>query len=139
MLTSHKNNTFINIPKSKFVSCEGSCMNELGTDQATVIKEKFLTPNKKPVVRIGTIGDGSCFFHSVCLCLNKNAIWMNQSYIEANDKERKTIVKLFRNYLANHTTEEILQEIYKEIVNHVDKPELIKIKKKSLVLRNMIN
>ena len=86
-------------------------------------------------MRIGTIGDGSCFFHSICLCLNKSKIWDNESYILANHKARQEIALKLRNYVADHMTEDLLEQIYKEMRNKNAKITLEQLDKKLRTLK----
>jgi hypothetical protein len=64
--------------------------------------------------RIGTIGDGSCFFHSVCRAIDLNG------YCDGSNAERKKIVAAFRCELSESFTEEDYHEILQTIVgaNH---------------------
>ena len=57
--------------------------------------------------RIKTIGDGSCFLHSVLQCFNK-------TYNDMNNQEKRDYVKKIRYYLSE-SLEENDQEIYKSL------------------------
>jgi hypothetical protein len=114
-------------------------MNELDTDKATIIENKFLTPKKETVIRLGTIGDGSCFFHSICLCLNKNHIWQSKSYILSKKDKRQEIALALRNYIADHVTEDLLKTVYKEMRNKNAKINLEDLKTKLRTLKTWAN
>lgn len=64
--------------------------------------------------RMGTIGDGSCFFHSVCLALNRE----NYKY-EKTDRRKEIAIKL-RHELSENFTEEAYEDIRKTLItkNH---------------------
>lgn len=49
--------------------------------------------------RIGTIGDGSCFFHSICLALNV------RKYVSKDTKERQEIAHKMRKILCHRITQ----------------------------------
>ena len=55
--------------------------------------------------RIGTIGDGSCFFHSVCKALNV------KGYRELDGPQRRALIKQFRRGLSDSFTEDHYNEI----------------------------
>ena len=50
--------------------------------------------------RVGTIGDGSCFFHSLCMALDV------QDYVAKNATERKAVAHTLRCKLSKNFTEE---------------------------------
>lgn len=60
--------------------------------------------------RIGTIGDGSCFFHSVCKALDV------KNYRECSNAERKNLIKHFRAGLSSRYNEETHAKISGELV-----------------------
>ena len=61
--------------------------------------------------RLGTIGDGSCFFHSICMATNL------QQYCTKNVSEKTEIVKRFRAFLAAKFTPQVFQELVQELNN----------------------
>lgn len=67
--------------------------------------------------RINTIGDGSCFLHSVLQCFN-------QTYNELNERERMEYVKKIRYYLS-----ESLDENDKELYKSLSRKEIEEISK----------
>lgn len=71
--------------------------------------------------RIGTIGDGSCFFHSVCLAINRD------NYKDRSNKEKKDIALALRTDLSGAFTLEAYNKILKHVVTDTPTPyELIK-------------
>lgn len=60
--------------------------------------------------RIGTIGDGSCFFHSVCKALDVKA------YRSMDSKSRRAMIQSFRYGLSQAFTENEYNEITKSLV-----------------------
>jgi hypothetical protein len=60
--------------------------------------------------RIGTIGDGSCFFHSVCLATNY------EDYETKTNSERKHIAHTLRRNLSDAFTEDNYNEIIETVV-----------------------
>lgn len=60
--------------------------------------------------RMGTIGDGSCFFHSVCLALNRD------NYKHEKTERRKEIAIKLRHELSENFTEEAYNDILKTLV-----------------------
>lgn len=71
--------------------------------------------------RIGTIGDGSCFFHSLCKAINFRGVSGNGTpYEEASMAERKAIVTGLREWLAEGLTVDTLKQLQKAAVtpNH---------------------
>ncbi len=99
----------------------------------------FLEPNKVSkiemdnvdlkLMRIGTIGDGSCFFHSICLAIDKHKFWDSVSYKASDSDGRKSITKQFRKLLSEEITASELDAIFSEMTNKVEKPTLEKFKK----------
>lgn len=80
-----------------------SCQDFLPVDSFSIVAEKAI--GTKNAVRIGTIGDGSCFFHSLCMALNR------ESYAKESSKKRKEIVRQLRTLLEANVTEEALKHI----------------------------
>lgn len=78
--------------------------------------------------RMGTIGDGSCFFHSICYALD------SQDYVAKPRQERRTMVQKLRKGLAKRLTKEDYDRIagllvsarmpkpYKEILRDLENP-----------------
>lgn len=62
--------------------------------------------------RVGTIGDGSCFFHSICMALDPQ-----KSYRSASSQRRKDIAHALRCGFAKHLT----MEMYTSIVGLMSK------------------
>ena len=60
--------------------------------------------------RIGTIGDGSCFFHSICKSLNLN------DYMSCSSEKRKKISGALRQHLSETFNEDDFNEIEKTLV-----------------------
>tara|TARA_B110000090_G_scaffold134221_2_gene147786 strand:- start:6299 stop:6901 length:603 start_codon:yes stop_codon:yes gene_type:complete len=54
--------------------------------------------------RVGTIGDGSCFFHSVCYAINKDG------YIRLNQTEKKLIAHKYRQKFAAQSNKDNMLE-----------------------------
>jgi len=75
---------------------------------ATLTKQWFKTGR---FGRVGTIGDGSCFFHSVCLALDLH------SYAQSQTKKRKAISGALRSALSQMFTEEEYESIRKTLVS----------------------
>ena len=69
-------------------------------DRDTVNRIFGLDGNKIRLARVGTIGDGSCFFHSVCLATNMH------NYAKANSKRRKEIAYQLRRDVSDALTED---------------------------------
>lgn len=98
-------------------------------------KYAYLAPNTigvdeenrpKPGVRVGTIGDGSCFFHSICLALNKHEIWLMESYVESNKEERQKISKTLRTYLSEALTSEDYEDVKSKLdLGHNSKADIL--------------
>jgi hypothetical protein len=59
----------------------------------------------EPVYRVGTIGEGSCLYHSLLFLL------INERYLSLNVKERKALAAKFRNALADALTPEMLSKL----------------------------
>ena len=85
----------------------------LPTDSFSFLEPNTLGIINKQGIRIGTLGDGSCFFHSICLALNKNDIWHNESYVDSSIEDRKKISLELRNHLSR----QIKKEDYEEIIS----------------------
>jgi hypothetical protein len=66
--------------------------------------------------RIGTIGDGSCFFHSVCLAMNRGG------YKDLGNKEKKDIAYALRTELSEAFTLEAYNEILKHVLTDTPSP-----------------
>jgi len=66
--------------------------------------------------RIGTIGDGSCFFHSVCLAMNRGG------YKDLGNKEKKDIAYALRTELSEAFTPEAYKDIMKHVVTDTPTP-----------------
>lgn len=81
------------------------------------------------LVRIGTIGDGSCFFHSVCMAIDEHPLW-DKSYIKADRAERQAITRQLRKTLAESVTEDQLKKIYAEATNSIDHQSIDEFKRK---------
>lgn len=60
--------------------------------------------------RIGTIGDGSCFFHSICYALD------TRGYIDATRQKRREMVQKLRRGLARKLTETDYTALTKQLV-----------------------
>ena len=69
-------------------------------DRDTVTKIFGLNGNEIRLARVGTIGDGSCFFHSVCLASNLH------NYAAANALARKDIAYQLRRDISDALKEE---------------------------------
>ena len=69
-------------------------------DRDTVTKIFGLNGNEIRLARVGTIGDGSCFFHSVCLATNLH------NYASVTTQERKDIAYQLRRDISDALTEE---------------------------------
>lgn len=65
----------------------------------TLVRGGTATPFPR-IVRFGTHGDGTCFFHSVCAALNMDG------YLERSLKERQKIGHDFRCRFTDHLTSE---------------------------------
>ena len=65
----------------------------------TLVRGGTATPFPR-IVRFGTHGDGTCFFHSVCAALNVDG------YLERSLKERQKIGHDFRCRFTDHLTSE---------------------------------
>ena len=70
----------------------------------------------KQGIRLGTIGDGSCFFHSLCLALNKHEIWNLESYVDSDKERRQKISQILRAYLS----EKLNLSDYEEVAKKMD-------------------
>ena len=83
----------------------------------------------RKLMRIGTIGDGSCFFHSICLALDQHDLWIG-SYVDSSKEKRQEIAHELRRVLSEAVTEEELDTIFAEATNSLTKPTLDAFKKK---------
>lgn len=84
---------------------------------------------QEKLIRIGTIGDGSCFFHSVCLAIDEHPLWKN-SYVNADRAERQAITRSLRRTLSDSVTEDKLKMIFSEATNSIEHPSLEEFKQK---------
>lgn len=66
--------------------------------------------------RVGTIGDGSCFFHSVCLAMNRGG------YKDKSTKDKKAIALDLRTELSEMFTHKAYTEIVKNVVTDTPTP-----------------
>jgi hypothetical protein len=66
---------------------------------------KFYSPLSPDLVRTGTIGDGSCFFHSLLHALNKD------NYIVSSPEIRKNIIKKYRQNIGKMITHDLWQSL----------------------------
>ena len=58
--------------------------------------------------RVGTIGEGSCFYHSLCFCMNLD------DYVGTKtEKEKKEITYSFRKQFQDTFTEDVYEELKK--------------------------
>lgn len=57
------------------------------------------------LIRVGVIGEGSCFFHSLLFLM------INEKYLEMKIRERKSLAKQFRNALSDILSPEILSHL----------------------------
>lgn len=71
-------------------------------------------------VRIGTIGDGSCFFHAVCYAIN------HRGYVKKNKKQKQEIAHAFRCNFKNHVTNDRVERFCKNHNICVDNVEEFK-------------
>lgn len=70
--------------------------------------------------RIGTIGDGSCFFHSVCKATNRPDA-SGRGYNEQNEAGRKKIALALRTELSENLTKKAYNEIMETLVGSSNK------------------
>ena len=68
--------------------------------------EEFTIPlYSDPLYRVGTVGEGSCLYHSLLFLL------VNERYISLKLKERKALAAKFRNALADTLTPDMLSKL----------------------------
>lgn len=75
--------------------------------------ELFPTLPHGCVVRLGTIGDGSCFFHSLCAILN------TRGYLSASDYNKRRIAHDFRCSFQTHFSRKAWNSLQDNFPRHV--------------------
>ena len=112
--------------KKKVEQQEENSLQSAKTDKNFIFKTPFIDI---PLVRTGTIGDGSCFFHSVLKSIYPD-------YSDYSEEKRKKLVFTLRNKLSDKLTREEFEQlgggnlafskIIPRFVNYINKniPEL---------------
>jgi hypothetical protein len=82
-------------------------MNALSANELSLLPDKIQKyfPQDVPFVRLGTHGDGTCFFHSVCAAHNE------KGYLTARPEEQKRIGRQYRCNFSKHITDKKWAEV----------------------------
>jgi len=92
----------VEIAKELTLEKKQNVLRMLSTDES----DPFEIANySEPLNRVGVIGEGSCFFHSLLFLM------ANEKYIEMGIRERKSLAKKFRNALSDVLSPEILSQL----------------------------
>jgi hypothetical protein len=67
-----------------------------------------LFPKGNKIIRYGVLGDGSCFFHSVCAIVNRN------NYLHVSEANQKKIGRLLRKQIAELITPTVWETFKKQ-------------------------